>query len=330
MQPIDVNRSEESSYFICQSCSESIVATVKFQKMALESEKSIRTLLDQDLFDNTIKTEDAGEISQDALSLIDKIETTIDPSYSNVMITEDFETDSEISGSDAEARDEDVDKTGDSFSFHSRSKISHHVVNLKTSEDEDETAKIFNCELCPKKFKKPSLLSRHVKIHDKNDSMIHECQTCVKRFPSQVALLRHSIIHSELVERSKINRISQDFSCVVCGRTFKTPESLSSHLKSHRSKSTESKEIICKLCSEVFPKENIIRHSKDHIENATHQCCNKLFVIGDELIDHFLRHKKIKVCITRNCLRFELKFLNMKKHTIKLYIVRILLQVTAN
>lgn len=151
--------------------------------------------------------------------------------------------------------------------------------------------------LALKKFKKSSLLARHIKTHDP-DKRPHECRKCNKRFPSKVGLVRHEIIHSELVERSAIKRAEgQHFSCVICSRSFKSSELLSSHLKSHKSKSIEEQEYTCKLCHDTFPSfSDIFRHSKNHVENATHQCaiCNKLFVVGDELIDHFLRHKGMK------------------------------------
>lgn len=317
LQPI-VNKSDSSSNFICGTCSELVISTVKFQKMALESEKTIRELLEKELFEHTIKAEVASEISQDALSLIGKIEAQ-DASFpdSNVV---DFESESqEISGTDSETEEDTNSKTADlncnscSRSFSSSSRLSQHVKNTHlrgknkslgesddpdTSEDEGESAKSFSCELCRKSFKKSSLLLRHMKSHDNNKHrMIHECNQCQKRFPSQIALLRHDIVHSELVERSKIPRTQepQKFTCVVCGQSFETPESMQNHLKSHRSKSTGNE--ICKLCGNVFPsRTDIIRHSKNHIENATHQCClcNKLLIMGDELIDHFLRHKGMK------------------------------------
>lgn len=309
LQPI-VNKNDSSSNFICESCSELVIATAKFQKMAIDSEKTIKVLLEKELFGHTIKTEVAGEISQDALSLEGKIETTLDASFPDSNISNDFESESqEISCSESETEDDNDSKMNEhqcdscSRSFRSSSRLSQHVNSthvrdknkcilesddFDTSENDGESAKNFHCGLCRKTFKKSSLLSRHMKSHDNNKQrMTHECHQCQKRFPSSVALLRHDIIHSDLVERSKIVRAEelQKFCCVVCGQSFETPESMQNHLKSHRGKSTGNE--MCKLCLDVFPtRTDIIRHSKNHIENATHQCClcNKLLVIGDELI----------------------------------------------
>lgn len=121
-----------------------------------------------------------------------------------------------------------------------------------------------------------------------------------------------------MVEKSKLDRDeTQQFVCIICGRNFITPDCLSSHLKAHKNKSSEeNQEYKCKLCHDVFPSfQDIFRHSKNHIENATHQVrllhpycftffcdtysffafkctiCNKFFYLNDEIIDHFLRHK---------------------------------------
>lgn len=307
LQPIVDKDEFSSSSFICESCRELVISTVKFRKMAIESERTIRVLLEKELFGHTIKAEAAGEISQDALSLMGKIETTLDASFQESNVSNDFESESqEMSGSESETDDENADKSNDHESSGSKlAKSAHERGKNKSSgesddgtENENDSAKTFSCSLCRKTFKKSSLLSRHMKSHDSNKNrMTHECNQCQKRFPSQIALLRHDIIHSDLVERSKIARMQepQKFSCVVCGQTFDTPESMQSHLKSHRGKSTGNE--MCKLCLDVFPsRTEILRHSKNHIENATHQCClcNKLLIMGDELIDHFLRHKGMK------------------------------------
>jgi 5-methylcytosine-specific restriction endonuclease McrA len=85
--------------------------------------------------------------------------------------------------------------------------------------------------------------------------------------------MRHNVMHSDLVERSKLNRDdSQLFTCIVCARSFKTPDSLATHLKAHKHKNVENLEYDCKLCHDTFPTfSDILKHSKNHIENATHQ-----------------------------------------------------------
>lgn len=345
---LTIEKGDKLSRFICDACRDSAINAYRFQQMCESNDKRIRTLIESQIkfeIDNTIKTEEGGEISQDGLSLIGKIEAQLQSDSNDVMLTElkplsdEYESEQDGSNDDSDEEtssdsEEDAAKSSNyncdscNTNFSSDRKLERHLRNVhqvrksksvgsedidSSSGDEDETMKIFTCDSCPKKFKKPSLLARHIKTHDPNKRP-HECAKCQKRFPSQVALVRHDILHSELVERSKINRPDpQDFSCVVCGRTFKSPESLNSHLKTHKNKSPENQEYTCKLCHDVFPTfTDITRHSKNHIENATHQCaiCNKLFVIGDELIDHFLRHKGMK---PHQCPVCEKSFLKLHK-----------------
>lgn len=166
-------------------------------------------------------------------------------------------------------------------------KISQSSSKNSAEIDEDESDgedKTYECKLCPKVFKKPSLLSRHVKTHDPNKRPF-ECNKCDKRFQSQVALVRHDILHSDLVERSKLIRNeAQDFTCVVCSKIFKTPESLTSHIKGHKSDPTQIQQFSCRLCMEIFATlTDLVKHSKNHIENATHQCIVSLKYFSIEL-----------------------------------------------
>lgn len=346
-----IDRDDKLSHQICDGCRTNAINAYKFQQMCFNNDKRIRTLIEGEMkfeTDTTIKTEETGsEINQHDLSLLEKIESSLDINLqsnnsNDVMLTELKPIDEVFESETPDMSNEDSDSMSSSASedesksekyscdscnkqFSSCRKLESHMKNThqksksmgsednESSDDDDDTMKTFTCDSCPKKFKKPSLLARHIKTHDPNKRP-HECPKCQKRFPSQVALVRHDILHSELVERSKIPRHEpQDFSCVICGRSFKSHESLSSHLKSHKSKSSDEEEFACKLCLDVFPTiSDISRHSKNHIENSTHQCaiCNKLFVVGDELIDHFLRHKGMK---PHQCPVCEKSFLKLHK-----------------
>lgn len=352
-----IDKDDKLSHQICGDCQVAMINAFKFQQMCYNSDKRIRTLVENELkfdIDSVIKTEEAGsEQLQHDLGLIEKIESSLDinlqadTNTNDVLIAElkpldeEFESETPDMSNDEDdsdsmsssASDDDEEKcekfTCDSCnkSFSSSRKLESHMKNIhqsgksksagsednESSDDDDDSTKTFTCDACPKKFKKPSLLARHIKTHDPNKRP-HECAKCQKRFPSQVALVRHDILHSELVERSKINRPdTQDFSCVICGRCFKSSESMTTHLKTHKNKTADEEEFACKLCHDVFPSfSDIARHSKNHIENATHQCaiCNKLFVVGDELIDHFLRHKGMK---PHQCPVCEKSFLKLHK-----------------
>lgn len=311
---------------ICESCRVHAVNAYRFQEMCQMNDKRARQLLQikvEIIHDEGSKKSfesiDGDVLMSDLKPLDEEFEEETVDNYDDD--DEESNEDSIHDSSTSEGKKFSCDSCEHQFT--SEKKLDLHIRNEHGDEEDsadsdEDSARIFSCDLCPKKFKKPSLLSRHLKTHDPNKRP-HECVKCQKRFPSQVALVRHDILHSELVERSKINRPEpQDFLCVVCARSFKSSESLSTHLKSHKSKSAEDSEYTCKLCHDVFPTfTDILRHSKNHIENATHQCaiCNKLFVIGDELIDHFLRHKGMK---PHQCPVCEKSFLKLHKLNVHL------------
>lgn len=346
-----VDQEDKLSRQICAECRNALISAYKFQQLCMENDVKIRQHIDQQIkidVHDTFKTEDQSlaEIQSD-LTLIDPtLDIALQNDSNDVMLTElkplddEFESETQENSNDEDDSMGDSDDSSDSesemkplncetcnASFNSSSKLERHIRRThqarksksagsednESSDEDDDMAKLYTCDTCPKKFKKQSLLARHIKTHDPNKRP-HECQKCNKRFPSQVSLVRHSVIHSELVERSKINRPeAQDFSCVICGRAFKSSESLSTHLKTHKGKSEEDQEYECKICHDVFPTfTDILRHSKNHIENATHKCaiCSKLFVVGDELIDHFLRHKGMK---PHQCPVCEKSFLKLHK-----------------
>lgn len=303
------------SQVICGSCRVHAVTAYKFQEMCRQNDRHARQLLE---IRSNIKVEMRDEKkfveSMDGDVLMADLKPLEDDFETETM--DNFDDDDEESNEDSstsESRKFNCDSCDQQFQ--TEKKLEQHTKNEHGDDEEtdsDEETRIYSCDLCPKKFKKPSLLSRHLKTHDPNKRP-HECTKCQKRFPSQVALVRHDILHSELVERSKISRPEpQDFLCVVCGRAFKSSESLMTHLKSHKNRNDDG-DFTCKLCHDSFPTfGDIVRHSKNHIENATHQCaiCNKLFVVGDELIDHFLRHKGMK---PHQCPVCEKSFLKLHK-----------------
>ena len=90
-------------------------------------------------------------------------------------------------------------------------------------------------------------------------------------------------------------------------------------MKSHREELADKTIIPCKICNRVYPKlANAIRHSKLHVENATHQCvhCGRQFGFGDDFIDHMLRHNQFKphACDFPGCKKSFMKVHKLKIH----------------
>lgn len=90
-------------------------------------------------------------------------------------------------------------------------------------------------------------------------------------------------------------------------------------MKDHREELSENSEVSCKLCPKSYPKlSNLVRHARTHEENATHECihCGKRMGMGDDFIDHLLRHQGFKPyrCDFEGCTRSFVKYHKLKHH----------------
>uniref|UniRef100_A0A8D0BXG8 C2H2-type domain-containing protein n=1 Tax=Salvator merianae TaxID=96440 RepID=A0A8D0BXG8_SALMN len=85
----------------------------------------------------------------------------------------------------------------------------------------EENPKRYACPVCSKRFRKPSLLSRHKKIHRLEKP--HKCKECGMAFAQWSWLKRHQQIHTGV----------RPFCCKECGSTFTRLGSLKRHQSTH-------------------------------------------------------------------------------------------------
>lgn len=75
------------------------------------------------------------------------------------------------------------------------------------------------CDLCCKSFTSESGFRQHKKIHRGLAAGCPKCDVCGKLFPASSHLKRHMKTHSN----------HKGFYCVVCGRSYKSEDSLKTH-----------------------------------------------------------------------------------------------------
>ncbi|XP_076136440.1 zinc finger protein 236 [Alosa pseudoharengus] len=124
------------------------------------------------------------------------------------------------------------------------------ISEIKDKAVELETEPKFanRCSYCPKSFKKPSDLVRHVRIH--TGEKPYKCDVCGKSFTVKSTLDCHVKTHTG----------QKLFGCHMCHTSFSTKGSLKVHMRLH----TGSKPFKCPICDLRFRTSG---HRKTHIQS---------------------------------------------------------------
>lgn len=85
--------------------------------------------------------------------------------------------------------------------------------------------KILTCDLCSHTTSTKNSLEKHMEIHIRNEKL-YECQICHKKFAKKPVLMNHELTHKLSAER-------KTFQCKECGKHLSSQTALSTHIKWH-------------------------------------------------------------------------------------------------
>uniref|UniRef100_A0A1B6D4M7 C2H2-type domain-containing protein n=1 Tax=Clastoptera arizonana TaxID=38151 RepID=A0A1B6D4M7_9HEMI len=119
------------------------------------------------------------------------------------------------------------------------------------------------CKYCPKSFRKPSDLVRHLRTH--TGERPYQCDFCNKCFT----------VKSTLDSHVKTHTTQKQCACHVCGSLFTTKGSLKVHMRLH----TGSRPFRCPVCDQRFRTSG---HRKAHLLSHIREVTNRDSLLSDE------------------------------------------------
>lgn len=302
---VEVCQNDTLPKAICNSCYDKIVEYSEFKRTCIQSQKTLLGYKDRlkcEIVENTqnVNVETAenhsNKLKADIFNTLVKLEETeeFEENYLDVMELPD----------DADITNEDIIK---------KTRKEKKLIKLKRATRKKLTPKVlkrkfkYTCGVCRKKFNYKERFEAHRLEHEGKIVSIH-CPPCNKTFMTWSGLKRHNESEHTLVNLESLK-------CKVCGKIFKSRQTLKMHKKTHG----ERRMSVCDVCGKGFTTAVILRaHLETHKENRerrfTCEHCGKKFYTNTILMSHVSRRHTGRRFICQVCsYPFTDKY-NLSKH----------------